>query len=417
MSITYDVKFRGKISNLDTTTYSEVDFNNMYHDGTYLYVAMGSLGIAAYSFNGTTLSFIVKIDDGGSYTDVWGDGTYIYVACGNSGIRAYTFNGTSFTLKDTDDQGGTYVSVWGDGTYIYTACGSSGIRAYTFNGTSFTLKDTDDQGGTYMSVWGDGTYIYVTAFDSGTYAYTFNGSSFTHKDTIYDSGISSHIHGDGTYIYVGTDAGLAAYTFDGNNFSRVGFFTNNAIIDTSTGVHVENKYIYFTGYLSDRVDFEWPYYYGTSLILLTFNGNKFKLISSLNPDSLVHASVYVRDPYIYSLSGVIYMTYLHLNALKLEDDFSFDETGEYLTNLSITNATTNNAQTASMQIVSHPSASSVDVGDRVDIDINEESVFQGNVSRKEFEMKGSRLDTFELIGVTSKLWQNTIRYGEGEGPE
>ncbi len=192
-------------------------YMNVWGDGTYIYCATDS-GLLAYSFNGTSLTFITRY---ASATDewVWGDGTYLYNV-GTAGIRALTFNGTAFTSIAARDDGGIYYRVWGDGTYIYCAT-SNGTRAYTFNGTVFSasLAVATDGGGHHFDVWGDGTYIYV-AESTHVYAYTFSGVAFTlvgtHTQTYCDY---KGVMGDGDYLYVSNrDYGLEALGFDGSDF-------------------------------------------------------------------------------------------------------------------------------------------------------------------------------------------------------
>jgi len=88
--------------------------------------------------------------------------------------------------------------------------------------------------------------------------------------------------------------------------------------------------------------------------------------------------------------------------------FSFDENDRYLNNLTITNTTTNNYQTAVLSTVGYPSASIIELGYRVDIDVNGEKIFQGDVARIQTSMVGERVDSYDLVGITSLLWQDII---------
>jgi len=92
------------------------------------------------------------------------------------------------------------------------------------------------------------------------------------------------------------------------------------------------------------------------------------------------------------------------------DVFTIDETSGYLQNLTITNTQTNNYQTGNITIKNHPSSSSVNLGAEVSISINETKVFDGTVNRIMTTMEGIRIDSFDLIGLTSLLWKSGWLY-------
>ena len=199
-----------------------------WHDGTDLHVATNTYGLYAIdddSYGHGSMQEIDNIDDGGEYWSVHGDGygggTYIYVACGTSGLRAYSWNGSSYALLDTVDPGDQCLDVWTDGTYVFAAMDTLGVYAYTFNGSAFTAAGNIDNGDNYRSVWGDGTYMYCACDVGGIRAYSYNGSAFTLEDShVFGTGYED-IYGDGTYIYVVSQPGgaLMVYSFDGSTLT------------------------------------------------------------------------------------------------------------------------------------------------------------------------------------------------------
>ena len=256
--------------------------------GTYIYVANGSDGLRAYTFNGTTITLAGSIDDGDVGHDagaVWGDGTYIYLANGPDGLRAYTFNGTTFTLASHIDSGGSAEGVWGNGTYIYLA-NDGETRAYTFSGTVFSSVGSIAAVGSATNVWGDGTYIYISDYTDGLKAYTFNGTTFTLRGSINDllgPGYGHGIWGDGTYIYWAKDEdGLGAYTFNGSTFSNVGNIYNGG---NAYDVWGNGGYLYLANY-SD------------GLRTYTFNGTAFTNVGR-NDNGGYGEGVWGNGTYIY----------------------------------------------------------------------------------------------------------------------
>ncbi|MEM9468610.1 MAG: hypothetical protein AAF988_00440 [Pseudomonadota bacterium] len=192
----------GALTSTDQTTF-DPDVGNCVRSNTGPFVLAGS------------------INTSGSAVGLWHDGTYIYVADGSFGVHAYTFDGTTFTLLDTFDTPGTVNNIKGDGTYIYVADGSSGVRALTFDGTTFTDVASTSVVPDGRDVWAKGDYLYVASGTSGIYAFTFDGTTFTNV------GISTIAHtyylwSDGQYLY-GADGGDAvkAYTFDGSIFTEI----------------------------------------------------------------------------------------------------------------------------------------------------------------------------------------------------
>ena len=178
------------------------EYNGLYYDGTYIYIARSVTGLSVYSFNGTGLTLLDTDDDsaGVDFNGVTGYGSYIFVTSSNfpnaakyNGLYAYSFNGTTLTkiTEITQSQGGddTYGDVNTDGTYIYVSRLYKGFDAYSFNGSTFTYKDNNQ---TYLSLNGDvlcsGGYIYVTG-TNGISAFSFNGTTISGITTIENADI------------------------------------------------------------------------------------------------------------------------------------------------------------------------------------------------------------------------------------
>lgn len=295
-SNTFICKIAAQAGSYDTAGSAQ----GVWSDGTYIYVADGTSGILALTFDGSTFSLAGSYDTAGSAVRVWGDGTYVFVADSGSGVLAFTFNGSTFTPTGSYDTSGTANSVWGDGSYIYVADGSGGLLAFTYNGSSFTLAGSY-AAGTVQGVWGDGTYIYAGAHSAGIQAYTFNGSTFTPAGSYDTTGSASHMWGDGTYIYLvdggtGSAAILLALTFNGSTFSQVGSYSVSGLV-SARDVWGDGSYIYAT------------YSANPGVRALTFNGSAFSLVTTYSSGSSY--GVWGNGDYAYigvGSSGVLAMS-------------------------------------------------------------------------------------------------------------
>jgi hypothetical protein len=281
----------GEVSGAQAGAISISYGQDVWGDGTYIYVADQATGVKAFTFDGSSFTLQGTYDTTGSAYGVWGDGTYIYVADYTSGITAFTFDGSSFTLQGTYDTTGNAVSVWGDGTYIYVADQASGIAAFTFDGSSFTLQGTYDTTGSADDVWGDGNYIYLADQTGGLRAFSFNGSTFTLKATYATISNIYKVSGDGTYIYAGQpyvsfgDQEILVLTFNGSAFT----LKDGIATDGSNRKFVGTDGTYF--------------YVGTTILdSYKFNG------SVTSHEGEVVLSVYARsmwndDGYVYVVGG------------------------------------------------------------------------------------------------------------------
>ncbi len=202
---------------------------DIWGDGTYLYLADGSAGLAGYSFNGTSFSLLSST--GSNVNSVAGDGTYIYTV-DNTTLRAYTFNGTAFTSAGSTAISAAGNRVYASGGYIFVADGASGLLAFTFNGSTFTTAgsySTTDA----RSVISDGNYVYVGDATNGIIALTYNGSAFTLAGSITPASQVLDVWTDNVYVYAAlTTGGIGAYYFNGTSFT---------LVDSSySGVSVNN---------------------------------------------------------------------------------------------------------------------------------------------------------------------------------
>ena len=160
----------GTLTYRDEDWYDDEDMD-LWHDGTYLYVAQEDHGVSAYDINANTFVRKDQIDNGSDCYGVFGDGTYIYATYLTGGIYAYTFDGTTLSYVAHSDDGGGYTRVWCDNGYIYVSCQSEGLRLYSFDGASFTLHQTYSDGATFY----DGMYnndYFFSATSAGIKVFT-----------------------------------------------------------------------------------------------------------------------------------------------------------------------------------------------------------------------------------------------------
>ena len=168
----YSYDGAGNLNYLDDDWYDDED-EDVYHDGTYLYVAQEDHGLSAYNIGGGTLNRLDQSDDGSDCLGVCGDGTYIYALYRDSGIHAYSFDGVTLTHITSKDDGSNYYVGWCNNGYIYTVCGADGIRVYSFDGATFTLHQTYNDGSTFYDVMYNNGFLF-TAGSGGIKVFTTN---------------------------------------------------------------------------------------------------------------------------------------------------------------------------------------------------------------------------------------------------
>lgn len=190
-------------------------------------VATGSL--LAYRRVEDTLVLAGSINEGNAYRSVSSDGTYIYAVHSSSGLRAYTFNGTTFTFINsisTFSGGGGYEEgdVYCSGGYIYFVgpTTTQGLRAYTFDGANFSFINRVAIGGGWLDVRGN--IVYSAMYTSGLMVHSFNGATFTAIDSYY-GGVGQitfcSVYNNYVFAYssAGADEGVILFRFDGTNLT------------------------------------------------------------------------------------------------------------------------------------------------------------------------------------------------------
>lgn len=156
----------GRAYSFDGSTYSSkgtCSFGGMnsadvtFDDNYVYYCGEGSNGgIYAFPHDGTSYGSEAGFQADGSagFLSIYHHDGTLFVAAGTDGIRAFTFNGSSFTQTATRDDGGNYQGVAANDEYIWFSSTSSSSRKYTYNGSSFTSINSF---ASFDNVWIDTT--------------------------------------------------------------------------------------------------------------------------------------------------------------------------------------------------------------------------------------------------------------------
>ncbi|KAA3617499.1 MAG: T9SS C-terminal target domain-containing protein [Calditrichaeota bacterium] len=197
----------------------------------------GDDGLRSFIYQDTTFTNTAHIDDNGSARSVivGPDGT-VFLASSGDGLRAYSYDGDSFinTAHIYNGDDAESVAVNSNGT-VFVAYGDSGLYAYRYDDTSFTnIGHINDEGWANGVVVGQGGTIFLANGEDGLRAYNFDGVSFTntaHVNNVDEKGFAHDvtIGLEGTVFLTGGDDGLRAYDYNGTSF------TNTAHIYDSTG--------------------------------------------------------------------------------------------------------------------------------------------------------------------------------------
>lgn len=206
---------------------------------SYIYMAKDTLGIRAFSFNGSTITQLASSTAATNANKIWDDGTYVYVADGAGGVRGFSFNGSAFTLGGTYNTSTNAVSVWHDGTYLYVGTNDGWLRAFTFSGTVFTLRGSirATTSGLIEGITGDGAYQYLAIWGDSAktlQAYSFNGTTFTARGSLWHAGPNGGILAKDGLLYFAYTGGIIVYSFDGTNFVFKGSFPVPGVYSGST---------------------------------------------------------------------------------------------------------------------------------------------------------------------------------------
>jgi hypothetical protein len=147
-------------------------------DGT-LFLANGSDGLRAYTFDGATFTNTAHIVEGGFRANevALSPEGMVFVAYGINGLCAYSYNGSSFTRSGKIDNGGSAhdVFVGTDGT-IFLANEDDGFRSYVYDGTSFTnIGHIPDIGYAYGVTAREDSLVYIASTSTGLHVYEYSG--------------------------------------------------------------------------------------------------------------------------------------------------------------------------------------------------------------------------------------------------
>ncbi|MCK5018100.1 MAG: hypothetical protein KAS32_13670 [Candidatus Peribacteraceae bacterium] len=137
-----------------TGVYGDVILEDIYYDGTYIYVigedksANGVIWALSYNSGTDTLAIEDTVSDSSDGRCIWGDGTYIYAFWEDGDMKAYTCDGSFSAVLgtvSTANGNGNRIFCDDDG-YIFVAIGhdatTDSLEIYTFNGSSFTEIET-----------------------------------------------------------------------------------------------------------------------------------------------------------------------------------------------------------------------------------------------------------------------------------
>jgi len=279
------------------------------------------------------LDYITVIDDGGTYNDVYYNGTYIYVARGTSGVSVYTFDGADFTLVDTNaTTGQNYISIYANGTYIFAGTTAGQVHAFTFDGTNIEYKDNDSECiADPRGIFANESYVFAGLKDNGIFAYSFDGTTITYIDnsSSYDIGVLG-IHGDDSYIFTGAGSdNLIMYTFDGTTLTEED--KKNLETGDSLGVFWNGTYVFEC--VSTSIIRAWTTD-GSSLTKVATSTDGLDCCDVwASDDGLVYVAGGNDDACLYSFNGTVFTlenvtTFLGgCNAVFGGDDYVFFTSG------------------------------------------------------------------------------------------
>ena len=253
----------------------------IWGDGDYIYVSSDYGGLFAYTFDGDKFTQIDLETTLTSYLfgGVWGDGTYIYGSFEtDNGIAAYSFNGTNLTYLNSKAEGGCYYGLHVVGNDIFTGRQSGGLSVYRFNGVNFST--TSHESSRANVVWYDNGYAYVGG-SHDIKVYSFDG--------VYPTNHSRDIPTQ-------PEVNVTVYDGDGDELT-VTFATNASDswtnVKTVTGVNSNDSVTWnFTEASSYNTSYYWRVYIddGTHNVSETFLFYTLDLTTSINPPVLVSPS-------------------------------------------------------------------------------------------------------------------------------
>lgn len=229
----YRVANDGTLSYLGGFDNSTNQWTKTWTDGTYVYATSSYQSpdvFMALNFTGSGYTLIDTDNLTGPGEDIWGQGSSLYVGDKDGGLKKYSFNGTTLTLGATSTYPSWPNDVWGDSNLLYTINSYEGLDVLKDTGTTLsdrgTLNASDSNG-----VWGDGRYVYAGhGLTLKAFKISSNGTPIELVGTYTRAGQDvTSVWGDGKHIYVGYSTGdLVALTFDGSAFTVVNTYDTGA---------------------------------------------------------------------------------------------------------------------------------------------------------------------------------------------
>jgi 6-phosphogluconolactonase (cycloisomerase 2 family) len=247
---------------IKSVTISSQTANQVWGDGSFLYVADDGTGIDVYRVNATTGDLTFTATEKTIATNsrsVWADVNFIYVADNFSGVDVYKVDPSTGTLtfKATDTVNSTNArGVFSDGTFLYVADGAGGgLDVYTVNSStgSLTFKTTDTVSATNCrGVWGNGSFVFLADFSAGVQVYTADAGSGALTLKASNSTNSTQalfVWGDSDFLYVADGTGgIDVYTVNPVTGALTFKSTNTTNTIDARGVWKDNDYLYVADY-------------------------------------------------------------------------------------------------------------------------------------------------------------------------
>ena len=244
------------------TNTGELQLKQAFHDGkaysvshnnNTVYVGYDD-GLRVYSLN-TSTGELTLIDFDNSKTSIRcvrysEHADRIFTANLTNGLAAWSFDGSTLTYEDgiDDTSGGVWgIETWDD--FVFAVDTDDGMIAYSYIADTFTRVDALDNGGFYYDITLYGSidelpmgacpyYIIANSLNpsSRLYIYMFDGTTLTLHDTWYKSSMY-YLDSDDKYLYVsksGSAPAMLVLTYDGTDVTIETTYT----LGTNTDYHV-----------------------------------------------------------------------------------------------------------------------------------------------------------------------------------
>ncbi|MFA5086767.1 MAG: type II secretion system protein [Candidatus Paceibacterota bacterium] len=249
-----------EVAHIPESSMGNGEANDAYYDGSgYVFLANGDDGLRVYYFDGTNITPVDHVDDGGTALGLAYDGSVVYLANGTDGLRAYSFDpyaetpalGAGNNVNDGGEARSVYPGFY-SGTRPALANGTDGLRQYSYNGSAFTaLQNIDESSGeaNAIDVWSAGDNWFYVANGTGglqIYGQPIAGGAFTRRASINDGGTAYDVmaepwSGAGAFVANGTD-GLRFYSYDGAETIATYYHIDEG--GSAMGIYMDNRYYY-----------------------------------------------------------------------------------------------------------------------------------------------------------------------------